>query len=165
MKSLIRNSLAIGYFFLCVSCSSTSLYKIVINEKGNQEVQVSADRVLLECEDIDAEDLEAYGFFIHVLDDANTVLSVWETFKLDKKTCYSQMANVAKILNQGDLVRIYGKGDLEKPRKKSVHKYKFTKHGTFYGNERNYSLVYIKNNKGGCFDPHMEPDLCGKGDL
>ncbi len=165
MKNLRKSSLVFAALLLTSSCAN-SRYRIVTNERNKREIEVSSDRILLECEDVEAEGLEAYGFFIHVLDDANTVLSVWQTNKIDKESCLANLKRVASILKKDSTVRIFGIGDLREPRKKNGRIYNFKGRGEFPGNDLSYSLVYIKNSKGGCFDVYAQTEkLCPQSDI
>lgn len=141
-----------------MSCSTSSSYRVGKQGNNSVELNVTPDRVLLECEwiyDADIPDPEdAYGFMIHVLDDENTVLSVTQNNLLDKESCYDRINFISSILKRGKIIYIGGMGDLKDPRKTEKHEYTFPGIGTFRGNGRVLQFGVIANEKGQCFDAH-----------
>lgn len=131
---------------LTLGCA-TSYYKIHQQEGSKVELEVTPDRVTLECEKLENGN---YGFMIKVLDDKNTVLTAAGR-QLDKALCDEHFTKIGKILNSGRQIFVAGMGDVDEPRSPSKFSSSFPLHGTFPDNERTLHFMYIWNESGLCF--------------
>ncbi|OFZ49760.1 MAG: hypothetical protein A2381_18085 [Bdellovibrionales bacterium RIFOXYB1_FULL_37_110] len=150
----LKNSHFLLYIlsFLVCGCAGPS-YKVLHQGRLAVELQVSPDRVLLECEyqyDNDMKNL--YGFMMHILDDENTVLSISQFNFLDKESCYKRISKIGEILKTGKQIYIGGMGDLTEPRIQQERQYVFPGKGTFFYNNRVLQFMVIANEHGLCFD-------------
>jgi hypothetical protein len=141
-------------FSIFVGCA-TSSYRILKQDDHSVELNVSPDRILLECEWLyDADIKGLYGFMIHVLDEENTVLTVSQGNTLDKGSCDRRIKIISKILREGKNIYIAGIGNLNEPRKKGKRAYSLPKKGIFHSNERTLKFVAISNEYGSCYDAY-----------
>jgi hypothetical protein len=143
--------LFLTFFFVC-GCT-TSSFKTIKQGDLAVELKVTPDRILLECEPQPGHEIEgAHGFFIHILDDTKTVITVAQFNILDKDECYSGLREIAKILRTGKLIYLGGMGDLKASREGDGRKYTFSRLGTFYSNGKTLKFIVIANEQGLCFD-------------
>jgi hypothetical protein len=158
MRALkIRNSVAL-IFIATISACATSSYRVTGRASYRTEIQVTSDRILLECEDIkdheNAGDPEGnFGFMIHVLDEEDTVLTLIQEPVVGRKDCFKRLEDIAKILKSGRSIYIGGHGTLDhQPREKGAQSFSsFPKRGVFYDNGRVLQFSVIKNEQGHCY--------------
>ena len=137
---------------------STSSYKISNTDVdpgetyGKYEVLATPDRIQMECENLQTDDIVSYGFSLYVLDEENTVAAIAQTNRIGKSGCQERFHKIGKILKGGSQIYIGGIGDLGEPRKKLKYRHYFPKHGTFHGNGRVLQLRVVANEHGKCFD-------------
>lgn len=154
MRSLKRTSI----FLLVVSqlgCAS-SVYQTAIPAKDKNVITVTADRLSLECENLQSDEAEYYGFSIYVLDNEKTVTSVIQTNALDKESCEERLSKIGKIIKNGKRINIFGYGSLKEPRVFSRDKVQFGSRD-FQKNGRVLQFIYITNEKGECFNGYQIP--------
>lgn len=110
---------------------ATSYYKVGATEGLRSEVYVTPDRIITYCEP--ASDVEDQGFasFIGALDDAKTVLTVFQTNKLDERSCLTRVKDIGKLVSKGREIYLAGMGSLNRPRIVENITYRFPYHGTF----------------------------------
>lgn len=150
-----KRSKNIFWMFLILTGCATSTYRISNQDDHSAELNVSPDRVLLECEWLyDADIKGLYGFMIHVLDEEDTVLTISQGNTLDKGSCDRRIKKIGAILRDGKNIYIAGIGDINKPRVKSKRSYHFPKLGTFHSNERALQFIAIANEHGVCYDAY-----------
>lgn len=143
-----------------IGCA-TSSYQLKPWGKLKNEVTITPDRVLLECEyitDYSGDLKDPYGFMILVLDEKNTVLTVSQGNVLDKEDCFEGITEIRKILKNGKTISIGGMGDLNDPRQSEKAAYLFPGLGTFHSNGRHLQFMMIWNEHGQCYDSQF-----GKG--
>lgn len=146
--------LIIFLFSSCLTGCSTSSYRISGREGRKVELEVSPDRVVLSCE-LASENKEApYGFMIHVLDDAMTVLSVVQTNNLNQDDCIKRQVKIESILRNGKKIYIAGIGDIDDSRQTEDWKHTFPRFGTYQNNGRMLQFFAIANEHGDCFDAY-----------
>ena len=131
------------------------------------DIEVSPDRIIVECEFIDNYDgdySDPYGFLIHILDLQNTVLTLSSATVLEKKYCFEILKISEKIIKNAQIVTLRGRGDAHSPiEMENRFKYTFKKHGTYYGNGRSLNFLAIWNDKGQCYDAfHRTDEECQK---
>lgn len=155
MQSLKSNSIFYFFiFFILIGCA-TSSYRILNQDDHSVELNVSPDRIILECEWLyDADIKGLYGFMIHVLDEENTVLTVSQGNTLDKGSCDRRIKKIGQILREGENIYIAGIGNLNKLRVKGKRSYHFPKIGIFHSNERGLQFIAIANEHGTCYDAY-----------
>lgn len=145
--------LPFSFLFAC----TTSSYRVIDRDAYRTEIQVTPDRILLECEDIidheNAGDPDGnFGFMIHVLDDEDTVLTLIQEPVIGRKDCFERKADIEKILHNGKSIYIGGHGTLDEPRENGKRIYSsFPKRGTFHENGRGLQLSVIRNENGRCY--------------
>ncbi len=152
IKSLRANKLLMLAIFL--SGCATSSYKIAKRDGGQYELLVTPDRVSMECENLQTDDIVSYGFTLFVLDEKKTVLPVVQTNRIGESNCNERLRKIGKILKTGQRIYVAGIGDLEEPRKLREPSHFFPKHGTFMDNGRHLQFHAIANEKGECFDAY-----------
>lgn len=165
MRVLKRSSkiVILSFVALLFSCS-TSYYRVTDRSKFRAEIEVTPDRILLECEDIidheNAGDPEGnFGFMIHVLDDEDTVLTLIQEPVIGRKDCFERQEDIAKILRNGKCIYIGGHGTLDDPRVIGKRIYSsFPKKGIFRSNGRSLQLSVIKNENGRCYSAENGTD-------
>lgn len=158
MRALKRNS-AIGAIFSLIPslACTTSSYRVIDRDDYRTEIQLTPDRILLECEDIvdheNAGDPDGnFGFMLHVLDDAETVFSLIQEPVIGRKDCFERQADIEKILRTGRIIYIGGHGTLDEPRVIGKRIYSsFPKKGNFHENGRSLQFSVIKNENGRCY--------------
>ncbi len=168
-KSRISASVVLVLLF---SACATSSYRVIERKGYRAEIQVTPDRVLLECEDIkdheDAGNPEGnFGFMIHVLDDENTVLTLIQGPVTTRSFCLQQQREIGKVIKNGNSIYIAGHGSLDEPRKMGKTVYSsFPKPGVFCGNGRVLTYSVVKNERGQCYskdnginEPCMPPEF------
>ncbi len=148
-----NNAFAVILLLMGTGCA-TSGYRIANQSGGQYELLTTSDRVLITCENLQADDMESYGFSVFVLDENNTVLPILQTNRLGESDCSERLRKIGKILKGSKQVYIAGIGDLEKPIKLREPKYFFPKHGTFMDNGRHLQFHAIANDRGECFDAY-----------
>jgi hypothetical protein len=160
MIDLRKSSLVVAVFSsVIVSACTTSSYRVIGRDSYRVEIQVTPDRVLLECEDIKDHDNAGdpngnFGFMIHVLDEENTTLTLLQGPVLWRKHCFERQEAIARILEGGKTIYIGAHGTLDHPREKGQRSYSsFRKAGTFYDNGRVLQFSVIKNEHGQCYSP------------
>lgn len=133
---------------------ATSKYRVLNSGEYGTELNVSPDRVLLECERLhDADEPGLSGFMMHILDEEDTVLTLVQGNTLDNKTCDRRIKKMNAILKNGKNIYIAGTGDLNKPRTKGKA-YAFPRKGTFHNNGRVLGFAAIANEDGACYDAY-----------
>ena len=149
----LKNKLMITCLLLVQSCASSKI-KIHQIENGKIGYLVSSDRVLVECEDLFASGGDrpgSFGFYIHILDEANTVLNGIQSIQTTKKECFSKVGIIQKILKESKTVYIAGVTNLNKPRSiEQDRKYVFPNLGTYFGNGRPMQWYVLKGEDGTC---------------
>lgn len=167
MQHLQRSSGTLAFAVLVLSgCATPSFYRVANRDDEKIELEVTPDRILLECEDASENRENPYGFMIHVLDDEMTVLDVFQGNTLAKSDCYGRINEIQKILRNGKRIYIAGMGrSLDKPRITEKWTYHFPAWGTFNGNGRGLQFFAIANEHGQCFDAYFRNEKpCPQGD-
>lgn len=173
MPSSRKNSVIVTFFLSVLSpACTTSSYRVVDQDQCRTELQVTPDRILLECEDIkdhaDAGNPEGnYGFMIHVLDEEDTVLTMIQEPVIGRKDCFKRRDDIAKILRNGKSIYIGTHLTLNEPRAKGNRSFStFRKNGTYFENGRSLQFSVIKNEHGHCYSatngiepPCMPPEF------
>jgi hypothetical protein len=158
--SFLKNRAHLLLFIIMCGCA-TSSYQLIRQRTLAAEIKVTPDRIIMECEfqykDEDG-DGDGYGFLMHVLDDANTVVSVVQTNVLDKASCFRRIQKIGKILKTGKTIYIGGMGNITKPRLEDKRSYTFPRFGTFHGNGRATQFAVIANERGLCYDAYSGDD-------
>lgn len=145
-------------------CTTSSYYRVIGRASFRTEIQVTPDRVLLECEDIKdhanaGDPAGNFGFMIHVLDEEDTVLTVIQEPVTNRKYCFKRLDDIAKILRGGKSIYIGGHGTIDEPRKKESLTYSFPeKSGVFHSNGRVLQFSVIQNEHGKCYSAHNATD-------
>ncbi len=153
MGGLKNNWVGLMLLWLLAGCA-TSNYHVLNSGDSGTELNVSPDRILLECEWLhDADSKDSYGFMMHVLDEENTVLTVVQGNVLDKRSCERRLRKIGEILRKGKKIYIAGTGNLNGLRTKG-RTYVFPSRGTFSSNERVLGFVAIANEFGTCYDAY-----------
>jgi hypothetical protein len=155
---------------LLTACTS-SAFRVIDMDRYRTELQVTPDRILLECEDIkdheNAGDPEGnFGFMVHVLDDENTVVNLIQEPVTTRKYCFERLKEIDQVIKNGKIIYIGAHGSLDEPRVKEMRSYSFDKKGPFFGNGRSLQLSVIKNEHGQCYsamsaasEPCMPPEF------
>lgn len=152
---VLKRSRNIFLALLLLAGCATSSYRILSQSNQSAELNVSPDRILLECEWLhDADIKDRYGFMIHVLDEENTVLTLIQGNTLNKKGCDRRIKKIGAILREGKNIYIAGMGDLNEPRIKGKKSYHFPKIGFFHSNGRTLYFAAIANEHGACYDAY-----------
>lgn len=154
MRFLKRNSVLV-LILSQLGCAS-SIYQTTSPAKEKTIITVTADRLSLECENLQSDEAEYYGFSIYVLDEEKTVTSVIQTNPLDKGSCEERYSKVAKIIRHGKQVSIFGYGNLKETRVLSGDGVQFGEN-SFPLNGRVLQFIYITNDKGECFNGYQTP--------
>jgi hypothetical protein len=155
MQSSKRNKWISSVLGLLLSGCATPSYHVLFQDDRVAELNVSPDRVLLQCEDLyDADIKGMYGFMIHVLDSTNTVTTVVQTNTLDKDSCDGRLKKIGKILREGHRIYIAGRGDLNDIGSKDYESFVFPQKGSFPSNGRSLQFVAIANEYGLCYDAY-----------
>lgn len=154
MRFLKRNSVLV-LILNQLGCAS-SIYQTTSPAKEKSIITVTADRLSLECENLQSDEAEYYGFSIYILDEEKTVTSVIQTNPLDKGSCEERYSKVAKIIRNGKQVNIFGYGSLKESRVISDDKIQIGGRG-FPLNGRVLQFIYIINDKGECFNGYQMP--------
>lgn len=154
MKSLrVSRWLWMIFLLYLVGCSTQS-YRVLKSEDLVTEINLSPERILLECESLhDAPEPGLYGFMMHVLDEENTVLTIAQGNTIGKSDCDRRLEKIGRILKQGKKIYLGGFGELKKPREIGKG-YIFPEVGTFYGNGRSLGFEVIANEFGSCYDAY-----------
>ncbi len=144
--------LAVTFLPGCVSSS----YRVIDMDRYRTELEVTPDRIFLECEDIkdheNAGDPEGnFGFMMHVLDEANTVVTLIQEPVTSRKFCFERLKTIDQILKRGKSIYIGAHGFIEEVREKGARSYMFRERGPFYGNGRSLQLSVIKNEHNQCY--------------
>lgn len=151
--SVIVALISLSVVFAC----TTSSYRVTDRSKNRTEIQVTPDRILLECEDIidheNAGDPDGnFGFMIHVLDDEDTVLTLIQEPVIGRKDCFGRLEDISKILHSGRNIYIGAHGTLDHPRVIGKQIYSsFPKKGNYRDNGRGLQLSVIQNENGRCY--------------
>lgn len=135
---------------LLSGCAS-SAYKITNRDGRRVELLVSPDRIVLECEYVSENREIPYGFMIHILDDANTVIDTNQMNTLSKEACADRLTKIGRILKTGKQIYVAGIGDIEDPRQTEKWTFHFPGHGTFHSNGRSLQFFNIANEYGLCY--------------
>ena len=137
-----------------MGCASSS-YHVLYQDNSGAELNVTPDRVLLECEYLsDADEKGLYGFMMHVLDGQNTVLTLAQSNTLDRQGCQDRLKNIQKILRGGMKIYIASRGDLNDVDGISQREYDFPGIGRFKSNGRSLEFVAISNEHDLCYGAH-----------
>lgn len=148
--------LTVFLFFGCVTNSKNSFYKI-INQNSNQtEINLSSDRILLECGQVSDERPEAYYFLIYFLNDENTVSHAMQGNQLDLKSCQNRISYISNLLKKGNQIYLAGMGTMRKTKIVEKRTFTFKNHGTFPENSRGLQFMYISNENGQCYGAYTE---------
>lgn len=142
--------------FPMIGCAA-SKYQVLYTGSLGTELQVTPDRVLLECEDLYDSDNnieEPHGFIMHVLDNNNTVITLIQGNVIDKQGCYRKLKKIGAILRKGQRIYIASTSDLN-PINKPGRVHHFPKHGTYYNNGVVLNFVAIANEHGQCYDTYF----------
>ncbi len=154
MRALKTSSRFYIFWFLVLAGCTTSTYHVLNQGNHGTDLNVSPDRILLECEWLHDADIEGlYGFMIHVLDEENTVLTLVQGNTLDKQTCEKRIHKIGNILAKGKRIYIAATGDLSDSRKNGKS-YIFPKIGAFHSNGRVLGFAAIANEHGACYDAY-----------
>ena len=143
---------------------TTSSYRVIDQDRYRTELEVTPDRIPLECEEIkdhaNADEPEGnFGFMIHVLDEKDTVLTMIQEPVTTRKQCFKRRDSIAKILRGGKRIDIGTHLNLRKPRVKGPRSFTlFAKNGIFYENGRSLQLSVIQNEHGQCYSATNEMD-------
>ena len=155
MDYLQKNKKIIITFFFVLTGCVTSKYHAGIQKALGTDIEVTPDRVIVECEfitDYEGDRIVPYGFMIHLLDNEKTVLTLSSSTILEKKDCFDWLNQSEKIIQNSKLVTIRGRGNAEAPIIIEKYTYTFKEHGTYPGNNRSLNFLAIWNEKGHCFD-------------
>lgn len=140
---------------IVTTACATSSYKIANRDKDAIELEVTPDRVTLECEYASEKKEVPYGFMILVLDDQKTVLTIAQMNTLSKEECFERLDTIARLLKAGNRIYIAGVGDIDQVRVEEKWQVNFPKHGTFNTNGRSLQFFSIANEHGSCFDAYQ----------
>ena len=168
MTNLQKNKLLLTIVFLfSLSGCVSARYHAGKEKPLGTDIEVSPDRVIVECEfitDYDGDYSDPYGFLIHVLDLQNTVLTLSSGTVLEKEYCFEILKISEKIIKNAQLVTLRGRGDAHSPIEMDyTFKHIFKNHGTYFGNGRNLNFLAIWNDKGQCYDAfHRGDEECQK---
>lgn len=143
-----------GIILLLTAGCATSSYKVANRIHDAIELEVSPDRVALECEYASERKEVPYGFMIHVLDDQDTVTSVSQMNTLSKADCDERVTRIGKILKRGTRITIAGIGEIDQPRVVEKWRTVFPRFGTFNSNGRSLQFIAISNERGECYDAY-----------
>jgi hypothetical protein len=135
-----------------LSGCATSYFKVTGEDEDLKEFHVTPDRIVLECEWASTNEGVPYGFMIHILDEANTVLTGIHGSTLSKEDCEATMKKIGRVITRGRDIYIGGWANLKKPRKSGEFMTTFPKHGTFHDNGRSFEYRVIANEVGDCYD-------------
>lgn len=155
MRCLKRNSLLL-LVVNQLGCAS-SIYQTTSPAKDKTVITVTSDRLFVECENLQSDEAEYYGFSIYVLDEEKTVTSVIQTNVLDKESCEERYLKVGKIVKNGKQVNIFGYGNLNESRVLSDDKVQIGSRD-FPLNGRVLQFIYVTNEKGECFNGYQTPE-------
>ncbi len=137
-----------------VGCA-TSSYQVLYQDGRTAELNVTPDRVLLECEYLaDADEKGLYGFMMHVLDEQNIVVTLAQSNTVDREGCQDRLKNIKKILAGGMKIYVANRGDLNEVDAISRREYNFPGIGRFKSNGRSLEFVAISNEYGLCYNAH-----------
>jgi hypothetical protein len=168
MVSSLKNEILIfAMSFVMIGCATSRYHANPPNALGT-DIEVTPDRIVLQCEfisDYDGHDYsDPYGFMIHLLDNQKTVLTVSNASILEKRDCFERLMAAEKIINNGEIIVVRGRGDADAPIKMEEFSHNFSKHGHFYSNGRSLNYLAIWNEKGQCYDAYYGPDKpCPRG--
>jgi hypothetical protein len=142
----------IVYVLLLFSGCATSSYKILNEDKYSIEVEVTPDRVILECEKVETDDRGVVaGFMMHVMDELKTSFTLVQSNTLDAESCARRVKKIEKILKNSSKIYIVGIGDFSKPRQANSGQHIFPRFGSVEDNGRSVQFIAIKNEKNECF--------------
>ena len=162
MISLQKINLAISLVILnLLGCVSSSHYHAHKSNSAGTDIEVSADRMIIECEfitDYEGDYPEPHGFMIHILDSNKTVLTVSGGTVLAKKDCFERLKISEKIIRNGNIIFVRARGDAEAPVNMGDQIYAFPRHGKFHDNGRSLNFLGIWNDQGQCYSAFDEPD-------
>ncbi len=150
-----RNSLATLFVpFLICGCS-TSSFKLLDQKGMAVELEVTPDRVQLECEPQPEHEIEnAHGFLMYVLDDKNTVVTLAKPSVIDEEECFDWLQKIGKILKKGKTIYVGGIGDLNEAKVSRGPKQNFPGLGVFASNGKTLNFIVIANDSDLCFDAY-----------
>jgi hypothetical protein len=107
-----------------------------------------------------------YWFFLHVLDDENTVLTLMQSNFLDKEYCGDLLKTTHKILAKGEEIYIGGHGDMTRDKKFQEDIHTFPGIGRFKDNGRFLEMGFIANEFGNCYQSHVGSEKpCPRGEF
>jgi hypothetical protein len=165
MASLQRNKIVLAVLFFTLLGCVTSRYHAGKEKPLGTDIEVTPDRIILECEfitDYEGDRSNPYGFMIHVLDNEKTVLTVSSALVLEKKDCFDWFKQSEKIVSNGQSILVRGRGNAHAPVEMGKWTHNFPKHGTFYGNGRALNFLGIRNDRGQCLNPLASDDFCSQ---
>ncbi len=151
----IRLWIAVGSFVL-VGCATSRYHANKPNVLGT-DIEVTADRIIAECEFIDnysGEHKNPFGFMIQILDNEKTVTTVSNAAVLEKKDCLERLQAANGIIQGGRIIYIRGRGDADSPREMKSYSSYFPRHGKFPHNGRSLNYLAIWNDRGQCYDAY-----------
>jgi len=163
MAYLQKSNLLIMTVLIFLSGCVTSKYHAGKQKAFGTDIEVTPDRVIVECEfitDYEGDRSDPYGFMIHVLDNEKTVLTLSSATVLEKSDCFDWLKQSEKIISKGKSILVRGRGDAHAAAKMEKWAYNFSKHGTFYGNSRALNFLGIRNDKGQCLNTLADDDFC-----
>jgi len=162
----LRKSKILGLVLsIFLSGCVTSKYHASKQSALGTDIQVTSDRIIIECEfitDYEGDYSNPYGFMVHVLDNENTVITVSSATVLEKNNCFDWLKQSEKIISKGQTILIRGRGDAHAPVKMEKWTYNFPRQGTFYGNGRALNFLGMKNDTGQCLNVLASDDFCSK---
>ena len=160
MGNLKNKVIIISVFWGLIGCA-TSFYKVARQQGVKNELTVSSDRIVIKCYKVSDEN-DRFMFFIHILDEKNTVLDVIQGSTLSDRDCNRRLKSVENIVSYGKKIYIAGMGDINRPRirhedETAVY---FPGHGAYYSNDRVLQFFAIKNELGHCYDTYNSDPPC-----
>lgn len=134
---------------------TTSSFKIIKSSDSANELSVTPDRIILECEHLDRDDgVIADGFMIHILDQKKRVITVAQTNALDPESCNDRMIKISRILKNGTKIYVAAMGNLKQSEDPRDFKYFFPSFGTFTNTGMSLQFIAIANEHGSCYSAY-----------
>lgn len=164
MLNLKVNKFLCSIPFLGLMGCAISSYRVTNQWEGRNELHVTPDRILLQCAHVTDEIELTHMFYIHILDDQNTVLDVLQGNNTSKKGCDMRIKGAKKVLDSGHDIYIGAMGDPYRPVVMDNENYTFPEHGTFHGNGRVLQFHVIANENGKCYHAYRHDNEPCLGD-
>jgi hypothetical protein len=167
MRLFKKNNLILMIQLIFLSgCVSNSYFKIFHDQDGIMELIVTSDRIIGDCldleDDLSQKQKSKQGknlFYLHVLDDENTVVEVGRDNIFETEYCQQYKKRLNKILTNSKRIYIGARGSFEKPRKTLKRTHQFQS-GIYNENDRTLDLALIKGDNGQCIAMLTEEDTC-----